>query len=53
MKRIKLKPDRSFLIYRSQILAGKSFNVLAIMYSEDPESAKNGGEIGFLHKRRT
>lgn len=33
---------------RSQILAGKSFNVLAIIYSEDTESAKNGGEIGFL-----
>jgi len=31
---------------RSQILAGKSFNVLAIMYSEDG-SAVNGGEIGY------
>lgn len=33
---------------RSQILAGKSFSVLARLYSEDTESAKNGGEIGFL-----
>lgn len=33
---------------RSQVLAGKSFSVLAIMYSEDPGSASNGGELGFL-----
>lgn len=33
---------------RSEILGGKSFNVLAIMYSEDTESAKGGGEIGYL-----
>jgi peptidyl-prolyl cis-trans isomerase SurA len=39
---------QKLLDIRSQILAGKSFNVLAIMYSEDTESAKNGGEIGFL-----
>ncbi len=39
---------QKLLDIRSQILGGKSFNVLAIMYSEDPESAKNGGEIGFL-----
>ncbi len=34
---------------RSQILAGKSFSVLAIMYSEDG-SATNGGEIGYKLK---
>jgi peptidyl-prolyl cis-trans isomerase SurA len=39
---------QKLLDIRSQILAGKSFNVLAIMYSEDTESAKNGGEIGFM-----
>jgi peptidyl-prolyl cis-trans isomerase SurA len=33
---------------RRQILEGKSFNVLAMLYSEDTESAKNGGEVGFL-----
>ncbi|HEX2922031.1 MAG TPA: peptidylprolyl isomerase [Bacteroidales bacterium] len=32
---------------RSEILAGKSFSVLARLYSEDIESAKSGGEIGF------
>jgi peptidyl-prolyl cis-trans isomerase SurA len=44
----KAEARQKLLDIRSQILAGKSFNVLAIMYSEDPESAKKGGEIGFL-----
>jgi peptidyl-prolyl cis-trans isomerase SurA len=39
---------QKLLDIRSQILAGKSFNVLATLYSEDTESAKNGGEIGYL-----
>lgn len=44
----KAEARQKLLDIRSQILAGKSFNVLAILNSEDPESAKNGGEIGFL-----
>jgi peptidyl-prolyl cis-trans isomerase SurA len=44
----KAEARQKLLDIRSQILAGKSFNVLAIMYSEDTESAKAGGEIGFL-----
>lgn len=44
----KSEARQKLLDIRSQILAGKSFNVLAIIYSEDPESAKKGGEIGFL-----
>jgi peptidyl-prolyl cis-trans isomerase SurA len=44
----KAEARQKLLDIRSQILAGKSFNVLAILYSEDTESAKNGGEIGFL-----
>ena len=44
----KAEARQKLLDIRSQILAGKSFNVLAIMYSEDPVSAKNGGEIGFM-----
>jgi len=44
----KSEARQKLLDIRSQILAGKSFNVLAIMYSEDTESAKKGGEIGFL-----
>jgi peptidyl-prolyl cis-trans isomerase SurA len=43
----KAEARQRLLDIRSQILAGKSFNVLAIMYSEDTESAKNGGEIGY------
>jgi len=39
---------QKLLDIRSQILAGKSFNALAILYSEDTESAKNYGEIGYL-----
>jgi peptidyl-prolyl cis-trans isomerase SurA len=44
----KAEARQKLLDIRSQILAGKSFSVLAIMYSEDPESAKKGGEIGFM-----
>jgi peptidyl-prolyl cis-trans isomerase SurA len=43
----KAEARQKLLDIRSQILAGKSFNVLAIMYSEDTESAKTGGEIGY------
>lgn len=32
---------------RARILAGENFSTLAILYSEDPGSAKNGGELGF------
>lgn len=32
---------------RERVLAGESFATLAILYSEDPGSAKNGGELGF------
>ncbi|RLD62162.1 MAG: peptidylprolyl isomerase [Bacteroidetes bacterium] len=35
---------------RNRILKGESFATLAILYSEDPGSAKNGGELG-LHGR--
>jgi peptidyl-prolyl cis-trans isomerase SurA len=44
----KAEARQKLLDIRSQILAGKSFSVLARLYSEDPGSAKNGGEIGFL-----
>jgi len=44
----KAEARQKLLDIRSQILAGKSFSVLARLYSEDKESAKNGGEIGFL-----
>lgn len=40
---------QKLLDIRSQILAGKPFNVLAIMHSEDG-SAVNGGEVGYKLK---
>ena len=46
----KTEARQKLLDYRSQILAGGSFNALAIMYSEDNESAKKGGEIGYMAK---
>jgi peptidyl-prolyl cis-trans isomerase SurA len=44
----KAEARQKLLDIRSKILAGQSFNVEAIMYSEDPGSAKNGGEVGFM-----
>jgi peptidyl-prolyl cis-trans isomerase SurA len=44
----KSEARQKLLDIRSQILNGKSFYALAIIYSEDTESAKKGGEIGFL-----
>ncbi|MCJ7447852.1 MAG: peptidylprolyl isomerase [Bacteroidales bacterium] len=44
----KTEARQKLLDIRSEILAGKSFNVLAIMYSEDKETASNGGEKGYL-----
>ncbi len=49
----KAEARQKLLDIRSQILEGKSFKVLAIMYSEDTESAKNGGEIGFTTRGET
>lgn len=43
----KAEARQKLLDLRSEILAGKSFSVLAILNSEDPGSAGNGGEIGF------
>ncbi|MCX6334621.1 MAG: peptidylprolyl isomerase [Bacteroidia bacterium] len=44
----KAEARQKLLDIRSQILAGKSFNILAIMYSEDPGTASRGGELGFM-----
>lgn len=50
----KAEARQKLLDIRRQILEGESsFNVQAIMYSEDPESAKNGGEIGFRTRGET
>ncbi len=36
--------------FRKRILEGESFSTLAIMYSDDPGSARQGGELGFLNR---
>ncbi len=36
---------------RSRILKGESFSTLAILYSQDPGSASNGGELGFVNRQ--
>jgi peptidyl-prolyl cis-trans isomerase SurA len=44
----KAEARQKLLDLRSQILAGKSFNVLAVLNSDDEGSAKLGGEIGYM-----
>lgn len=44
----KAEARQRLLDIRSKILAGQNFYGLAVVYSEDTESAKNGGEIGYL-----
>lgn len=34
--------------FRDRIIKGEDFSTLAILYSEDEGSAKNGGELGFM-----
>ncbi|MGQ9620314.1 MAG: peptidylprolyl isomerase [Bacteroidales bacterium] len=46
----KAEARQKLLDLRSDILAGKSFNALAVLYSEDTESAKRGGELGYLSR---
>ncbi len=46
----KLLARQKLLELRSRILAGESFSTLARLYSEDLETAKQGGEIGFQMK---
>ena len=36
--------------FRQRVLDGESFRTLAILYSEDPGSARNGGELGFYSR---
>jgi peptidyl-prolyl cis-trans isomerase SurA len=42
----KLAVKEKLLKLRSRILKGESFATMAILYSEDPGSAKKGGELG-------
>ncbi|MDR2887098.1 MAG: peptidylprolyl isomerase [Bacteroidales bacterium] len=44
----KAEARQRLLEFRSRIVDGENFSVLARLYSEDTESAKSGGEIGYL-----
>lgn len=35
---------------RGRILAGESFSTMAVLYSQDPGSARKGGELGFTER---
>jgi len=35
---------------RNRIIKGEEFSTLALLYSQDKESAKQGGELGFLNR---
>lgn len=43
----KIMVKEQLLDLRKRILAGESFATMAILYSQDPGSAKKGGELGF------
>lgn len=43
----KLRVKEQLMDLRKRILQGESFSTMAILYSEDPGSAKKGGELGF------
>ncbi|MCI0522380.1 MAG: peptidylprolyl isomerase [Bacteroidales bacterium] len=44
----KAEVRQRLLEIRSRVVNGESFRTLAVLYSEDPGSAPNGGEIGFM-----
>ncbi|MBT6815566.1 MAG: peptidylprolyl isomerase [Flavobacteriales bacterium] len=39
---------KKLISFRDRIKNGENFTVLATLYSDDTESAKNGGELGFV-----
>jgi len=41
---------QKLLELRSRVIAGESFSTLAVLYSEDPESSKKGGELGYMSR---
>ncbi len=43
----KLEVKERLNALRKRVLAGERFSTLAVLYSEDPGSAKKGGELGF------
>jgi len=43
----KIRVKEELLELRKRIIKGENFSTMAILYSEDPGSAKKGGELGF------
>ena len=43
----KLMVKEQLLDLRKRILSGENFSTMAVLYSQDPGSAKKGGELGF------
>ena len=41
---------KKLISFRERIKKGEDFKVLATLYSDDTESAKNGGELGFANR---
>lgn len=46
----KLRAREKLLDFRERIINGDNFGVLARLYSQDPESARRGGEMDFMPK---
>ncbi len=46
----RLRVKKELLQLRKRILNGESFATMAILYSQDPASARKGGELGFFTK---
>jgi len=44
----KQRLENKLLEFKTRIEAGEDFKFLATLYSEDPGSARNGGELGFI-----
>ena len=41
---------KKLISFRDRVNNGEDFKVLATLYSDDTESAKNGGELGFVNR---
>ena len=46
----KIAARQKLLDLRKRIIEGERFSTLAILYSEDPGTARRGGELGFMGK---
>ncbi len=44
----KKRLENKLLEFKARVESGEDFKFLATLYSEDPGSAKNGGDLGFL-----